>query len=133
MLDYIPKGAIINLLNIKKSMTDKTTFTNQTEIENEQEQLNEEIRMTEEDTGYDNITTGLSKEDIQYGNLVTSTIKSLYSKLYGFGLSREQVREKLQTMSRFFGNLGAVSDLSLEQMGAINALIEQLKLINYKF
>jgi len=116
----------------------KDDFVNEVEDRNEKELLDEEIRNNEEDRDYDKIKSetkqdGLSLEDIQTGKLMESTIKSLYSKLYGFGLNREQVREKLQTLSRFFGNIGSVSDLSLEQMGAINALIEQLKLINYKF
>lgn len=111
----------------------KDDFVNEYQAEIEQELDAEHKLEDEQDNGYDNIKSGISKEDVQYGKLMESTIKSLYAKLYGFGLNREQVREKLQTMSRFFGNIGSVSDLSLEQMGAINALIEQLKLINYKF
>jgi len=60
-------------------------------------------------------------------------IKSLYAQLYEFGLKTEQVRTKLQKMSEFFGNIGSVSDLSGEQMGAIEQLLNYLKNIGYKF
>lgn len=108
-------------------MTDKTTFTNQTEIENEQEQLNEEIRMTEEDTGYDKIA-----EERKH-NYREQSIKAMYAKLYQMGLKTESVRERLDKISMFFGNIGAVSNMSDDEIIAVNRMLDELQVRNYKF
>ena len=110
-------------------MTDKTTFTNQTEIENEEEQLAEETRMTEEDTGYDKI--GLTEEQLH--NFREQNIKAMYAKLYQMGLKTEQVRERLDRMSMFFGNIGAVSNMSDDEIAAVNHMLDELQVRGYKF
>lgn len=118
-------------------MTDKTTFTNQTEIENEQEQLNEETRMTEEDTGYDNpdIPKDPGLTDEQIHNFRQQNIKSLYAVMYSLGLDgkTDKVREKFDTLSRFFGNIGGVSNISDEELCVIGHMLDELKSRNYKF
>ena len=108
---------------------DTTTFTNQTEIENEQEQLAEETRMTEEDTGYDKIRL----TDEQKHNFREQNIKTMYAKLYQMGLKTEQVRERLDKMSMFFGNIGAVSNMSDEEICAVNHMLDELQVRGYKF
>ena len=113
-------------------MTDKTTFTNQTEIENEQDQLAEEIRNTEEDTGYDKIKAdGLTDEQLH--NFREQNIKAMYAKLYQMGLKTEQVRERLDKMSMFFGNIGAVSNMSDEEICEVNHMLDSLQVRGYKF
>jgi len=116
-------------------MTDKTTFTNQTEIENEQEQLAEEIRLTEEDLGYDNpdvpADPGLTDEQIH--NFREQSIKAMYAKLYQMGLNTEQVRARLDKMSMFFGNIGAVSNMSDDEIAAVNRMLDELQVRSYKF
>lgn len=61
-------------------------------------------------------------------------IKTLYAKLYGFGLNTEQVRNKLDKLSMFFGNVGGVSNIvKREEIIAIGDFLDTLKNLNYKF
>ena len=124
---------------------DTTDFTNQIEIENEQEQLDEEIRATEEDHDLDHAslshtTTYLNgvkateqeeKEMKQYASLLSLSAKEAYKHLYNMGLNKEQVRNKLETLARFFGEF-ATSRLSVEQWGHINMWLKELESLQVK-
>ncbi len=61
-------------------------------------------------------------------------IKSLYAKLYAFGLNAEQVRSKLDKLSQFFGNISGVSNIvKKEEIIAIGDFLDTLKNLKYKF
>lgn len=125
---------------------DTTDLTNRTEIENEQEELNEAKRADEEDNGYDVFRNMDKIEDQKFKwgepkqlteeqlyNFRQQNIKILYAVLYSMGLNTEQLREKLDLISRFFGNIGGVSNISDEELCVFSHMIDDLKTRGYKF
>ena len=60
-------------------------------------------------------------------------IKECYARLYELGCNKEQVRGKLEYLSRFFGNIGSISDITTEQAGHINYFLNYLKLSQKQF
>lgn len=72
------------------------------------------------------------KEMEQYSNDLSSAIKLAYKHLYSLGLNTEQVREKLDLLARFMGELGT-SRLTLEQVKFINMWLADLETLNFKF
>lgn len=107
----------------------KDDFVNEVEDRNEKELLDEEIRNNEEDRDYDKIKL----TDEQLHNFREQSIKSMYAKLYQMGLKTEQVRERLDKMSMFFGNIGAVSNMSDDEIAAVNRMLDELQVRGYKF
>lgn len=107
----------------------KDDFVNEVEDRNEKELLDEEIRNNEEDRDYDKIKL----TDEQLHNFREQSIKAMYAKLYQMGLKTEQVRERLDKMSMFFGNIGAVSNMSDDEIAAVNRMLDELQVRNYKF
>ena len=57
----------------------------------------------------------------------------MYAKLYQMGLNTEQIRARLDKMSMFFGNIGAVSNMSDDEIASVNRMLDELKVRNYKF
>ena len=106
---------------------DTTDLTNRIQDEQEAEELAEQIRADEEDRGLDRPT------DEQIYNFRQQNIKTLYAILYSMGLKTEQVRKKLDLLSQFFGNIGGVSNISDEELAVIGHMLDELKVINYKF
>lgn len=107
----------------------KDDFVNEVEDRNEKELLDEEIRNNEEDRDYDKIKL----TDEQLHNFREQSIKAMYAKLYQMGLKTEQVRERLDKMSMFFGNIGAVSNMSDDEISAVNRMLDELQVRGYKF
>lgn len=107
----------------------KDDFVNEVEDRNEKELLDEEIRNNEEDRDYDKIKL----TDEQLHNFREQSIKAMYAKLYQMGLKTEQVRERLDKMSMFFGNIGAVSNMSDDEIAAVNRMLDELQVRGYKF
>lgn len=60
-------------------------------------------------------------------------IKEIYARLYKFGLKSEEIRNRLDKLSMFFGNIGSVSNLSDEEIVITLHLLEYMDLNNYKF
>lgn len=77
-----------------------------------------------------------SKKEIrekQDQSLIESSIKESYARLYELGCNKEQVRSKLEKLSAFFGNIGSISDLTLEQIGLVNNFLKDIEILGYKF
>lgn len=72
------------------------------------------------------------REMEQYANDLSSAVKQAYKHLYNLGLNTEQVREKLDLLSRFMGELGT-SRLSVEQLKFINMWLSELETLQFKF
>lgn len=110
---------------------DDIDLINRIQDEDEANELAEQTRNTEEDHGFDK--HGLTDE--QRYNFRQQNIKTLYAMLYSMGLDgkTESVRNKMDLLSRFFGNIGGVSNISDDEITAIARMLEQLKAINYKF
>lgn len=72
------------------------------------------------------------REMEQYSNDLTSAIKQAYKHLYSFGLTTEKVREKLDLLARFMGEL-STSRLNLDQLKSINMWLSELETLNFKF
>jgi hypothetical protein len=60
-------------------------------------------------------------------------IKEMYARLYNFGLKTEEVRNRLDKLSMFFGNIGSVSNMSDDEIAITLHLLEYLALNDYKF
>ena len=72
------------------------------------------------------------REMEQYSNDLSSAIKQAYKHLYSFGLDTVKVREKLDLLARFMGELGT-SRLSVDQLKFINMWLSELETLNFKF
>ena len=115
----------------------KDDFVNENEIREEQELLDEERKATEEDTGFDNhnIPSEPDLSEEQLYNFRQQNIKTLYAILYSMGLDgkTQKVRDKMDLLSRFFGNIGGVSNITDEELAVIGHMLDELKSRNYKF
>lgn len=125
---------------------DTTDQTIQQEIREEQQELSESIRADEEDRGLDHASFSKSqttingvpatqqeeKEMEQYSNDLSSAVKVAYKHLYNLGLNTEQVRQKLDYLARFMGEL-SLSRLDLEQLKFINMWLDDLETLQFKF
>lgn len=60
-------------------------------------------------------------------------VKEAYARLYDLGCNKEQVREKLDIMSMFFGNLGSVSNMSDQEIGLVNHFLQTIKTLGFTF
>jgi hypothetical protein len=107
----------------------KDDFVNEYQSEVETELDAEHKLEDEQDNGYDK--KGLTEEQLH--NFREQNIKAMYAKLYQMGLKTEQVRARLDKMSMFFGNIGAVSNMSDDEIAAVNRMLDELKVRNYKF
>ena len=64
--------------------------------------------------------------------LLDQCVKEAYKHLYNMGLNKDQVRNKLECMAKFFGEF-AISRLSIEQWGHINMWLKDLERLQVKF
>jgi len=62
-----------------------------------------------------------------------SIVKEAYARLYELGCTTVQVRKKLDQMSMFFGNLGAVSNMSDQEIGLVNHFLQTIKTLGFTF
>jgi len=114
------------------------------ESREEREEFEEAKRADEEDNGYDKPSLSRAKTFIngveatpekemgQYSNDLSSAVKVAYKHLYNLGLNTEQVRQKLDYLARFMGEL-SLSRLSVEQLKFINMWFDDLEKLQFKF
>jgi hypothetical protein len=116
---------------------DTTDLTNRIQDEQEAQELAEQKRADEEDRGLDRHgeepDEGLTDEQLY--NFRQQNIKALYAMLYSMGLDgkTDKVRAKMDLLSRFFGNIGGVSNISDDELTAISHMLGHLQAISYKF
>jgi hypothetical protein len=111
----------------------KDDFVNEYQAELEQELDAEQKLEDEQDNGYDNLDAKKGLTEEQLHNFREQNIKAMYAKLYQMGLKTEGVRARLDKMSMFFGNIGAVSNMSDDEIAAVNRMLDELQVRGYKF
>jgi hypothetical protein len=75
----------------------------------------------------------MTNQDIREADFREIIVKEAYARLYELGCTSEQVRKKLDLMSMFFGNIGAVSNMSDKEIGLLNQFLQTIKTLGGRF
>lgn len=114
---------------------DTTDFTNQYLDQIDDENFNEQRRMDEEDRGLDRPHEDEAEElkAKQEEETRSQIIKEAYARLYKLGCNKDEIKTKLDKISMFFGNLGSVSNMSNQEIGLLNGMLNTMEIMGYTF